>query len=571
MSACKEWLGLWIGVAICGGCSLVWVPKEPDAGADAGLDAFSVDAPRPDAFMLPPENCNTVGDEDRDGFSDCADPDCFGQRECCNVNPSVVPSPSYDRFTSEDWMGSGWQRNHMRVEFGSGIPKVMRLIPVGETGRMWRERCVTLANGAELSFYITRNAVGQLGDGESLSIVFGPAPAPGPSGFPSELSVVLEDHENFEPTISVLRLNRKVRMREEINQQCFPNASNNAPDRDRVLGGVSNLITIRFTPGTFGIRPVVFATVELYTSRSTQCPEQLVLTNPIPIPLDDLVSGPGLNHCNDIPGLFVGIEVKEPTENNPSFALLPLETGRDSSPSIKVQLFECASPAAFRRLGSLTRQTIEDRRPESAGGIGAPDLIYHEGKWYLAYDASNIDRSEKGFRSLQWTLGIATTDRSPTDSLWLSSFRARGLTFPSPKSRKEPTLRISDGIRLNWIEEQKIAWGSYEERMHTSILHQDSSLPEFEQNRCDSLGEPVFFRGWRQRSDRTWEREGDFFLVRCNRGSESHLSLWKRESPGAPSFRMESQDIVSTQSPIYGRVLAADVISSEQIHPSHSP
>lgn len=383
---------LVLALALVPACSLWNRPAPFDAGpmdAPEGLDADAF-ADAPDAPDAPPprpreSNCTDTVDNDDDGLTDCADPDCASAVEvCCS---SDRPGPVID----EDWcdvpISAAWRsRGMMAVTDMAPAPCFVqgRATPAA-VDSLVHSTCVPLVSGAVIRASLDWG--GSCPECE-LMVALSPVNEAGPSGILEDLALRMHEDVNHNVVVDLTRAGRRL---------------GTLPQSGSLSGIVDATLTLFPALDDLG-RPVLRASLALTWDDGAES----ATLDPIdaiehPIVLSDAAAG-----CTVAPGLFLGVQSRGG------------DAGRVGLVSAQPQ--QCANPNAFRPAGlppGFPGDAVWLEAPDlgftgasaewTEGGIGSgatipirdgADVVWH---WFV--DGSNENRANDADSSLDFSIG----------------------------------------------------------------------------------------------------------------------------------------------------------------------
>ncbi len=513
-----------------GGCSLAWKPvrydahvEEPDADIDAApepdadIDAFDLDAgadaPEPDAWVPPdgwaPENCDLMsGDEDRDHLSNCDDSDCFGAPQCCTAAGGGT-SLDWDLTSSADRLLQGVPTfrtisGRLSVDFGSG-------------SAIRRYSCAPLAQGGDMAVRWTHAA----STTATLNLVLSPSPLRGPAGYLDELAVRVDATHH----VYVTEGGSSITL--EDPRDCAVRR----PADGRVALAPDARIELDFVPGVFAGRPALLATIRASTPVEG-CGGRFVLVRDHPILVEQLVrTAPGFG-CDEAPGLWLALE--------------GVDEAFSFEPTIDIGNDECAAPGAFAAGGTLDLSQFPGATSALAGGLGAPDLEGRSRQWFLAFDASEEDRSAERLAGISVRAALGSGATSPRSTNWPL---AGPPSLLAPNSR-EPSYSFAGGTLVFAHADPRATLG-YRIQLAQESLGTPGTFSVEEEilglGDCASLREPTFVDWISDAPNR--------LFFRCDVGAASTLGL-----TGIPATGDRENDIIGSGVPMHDRVIAHDVV-----------
>lgn len=390
-----------LSIMLLAGCSLLNAPDRDlitqDGGtsdmriADAGPDS---DVPT-DVYDAGPELvelCDQVGDEDGNGLSDCADPECAGDVRCCTGG-------SVTNIGFED--GSPTWRS-----IGNPVVTGTQVAFPGTTPSVYvNNLCYPLARGAVFEFDVIQNTGIDCPDGTCddfvamyLSSVRTAAEA---SRIVAELGVTVRASGRVE----------LYRGRDNlIETMDYPLPPNSVPLR----------VFVRVVPDTADGEAVLRAEVSIGEGEAARA----FAATPV-VSQGDLIDG-----CRDgISGLYYGVEGQ----------------GRrvvlDSAAAVATTL-ECTNPTQFTSSDCLP-VTANGEAPLvslgwpsewSGGDVTHPEIVRDGRDWYVYGSTSTQQLEFSTLPDFPWSMASSSTVDWNEDSLWF-------LEEPATEGR-EPTVAI---------------------------------------------------------------------------------------------------------------------------------
>lgn len=532
---------------VVSGCSAIWKPVVDDAGLDGAIDGGvdggldgDVDGGTdggepedggmpPDAWVPPPpEVCTNHEDDDRDGLTDCDDPECYGHVACC------------DDRTGRDLLSGGFSAGAIPPDWERSPGTVLRadgdgestVLDFGAGGWVRRSLCAPLATGFSLDLALeTQRQMGR------FAVLLTPAAAPGSSGFLDELAVRFDELDD----VSITRAGERVPL-EPPPAAC--STVRHTATSYRLPAPVR--LVVHGSPMVSRGVPVLRIGVEIHGAFGGSCTE-LALVRDLEIELRDLVrtEEPGGDTCSGTPGLYTVIEGRGGV-----FSV---------GPTSALRRFQCVSPSTFSDDGGLATLTASDLATAApafaAGGIGSPALASGNDSYgfRLLYDGALEDRSSEIFHPLTMRVGLST---STYLSNWVSRPTPAGdpIGGPDMEDAREPSGSFVGADIIAYARRGASGYDLW--RAGTtggvgSTIESPQRLLEASDETC-SYREPAIVRTG---ADDLW------VFVRCDHGDRSTLALVfdPEGSSTAPSLR--STNLLAGRSAIADRVRAVDVLS----------
>ena len=384
--------GLALLVALVGGCS-VWNRPAPfdGGGADAPGDAPDAGADVLDAFVPRPREttCNDLlDDEDMDGLTDCADPDCASDVEaCCSTGR---PGAVIDEAWCEGVPRSVWSRGVGTLVAETGLGECF-LRGTTELAALVHEDCVPMLSGAVITAQLAWR--GACPNCEAM-VALSPIQDVGPSGVLEELALRMREDDQTRVIVELTRAGRV------LGRLPAPGVGFGEGEVDLTL----SLFPAQDDTG----RPVIRAT--LVASWNDGMNSAALEGIDVLEPRD--LTGPALG-CAVAPGLFVGVQTRG----------VAGRIGR-----IEAQPQQCSNPAVFRPAGipagvpgDASWLEASDlgfepaMAPWTVGGVGAATSVpVRSGgsvDWHWFVDGTNLNRANDRDRALDFSFGGATADQ----------------------------------------------------------------------------------------------------------------------------------------------------------------
>lgn len=365
-------------LALLAGCTWLNAPSDPtefqptdggmrdgDASDDGGEDGGDAGV---DGSV--PEDCESPGDEDGDGFSDCSDFDCIGSPACC------------DESMGERLLHEQWQPPSPRIQdTWFSLPQSTSVYPSTSAGRLTSfnggadpsgirtRNCIPMVLGTRIttSFQVDSSCPEPCNQFASLVLTAATDTAPG-QRILDELAISVDP-------VNVLTITRN---REPLI----------AP---RMVEGANTGVVLQITPGvTEAGDRVMFATLQV---NGTVVPE---IDDYLLMPQRHLVSGvPG---CENDAGLYLAVE--------------GVGSGVDVLP-IEAQTMQCTNPTELRRTTIAPIDATTLQMTWATGGVASPALAHGVSSgfatWNLVVDGTNVERSQERFSNVGFALGYQTT------------------------------------------------------------------------------------------------------------------------------------------------------------------
>jgi hypothetical protein len=372
------------------GCS-VWNRPDPFDGGepDAALDAPDAGTDVPDGFVPRPRetDCDDGRDEeDMDGLTDCADPDCASDvAACCSTD---LPVP----VINEGWCAgvprSVWSRGVGSLDATDRMDPCF-LSGSSGLGALVHEDCVPILSGAVITAQLAWRA--GCSDCEAM-VALSPIQDVAPSGLLEELALRMREDDQMNVVVELTRAGRVLGR--------VP-----APGTGLGVGDVQLTLSLFPAQDDAG-RAVIRATLRAVWNGGRDSAEIEAVDALEPRDL----TGPALG-CAVAPGLFVGVQTRG-------------TAGRIGS--ITAQPQQCSNPAVFRPAGlppgfpgdAVWIEAADlglGAAPWTSGGVGAGTSVplrtsATSVEWHWFVDGSNLNRANDRDRALDFSFGGATAD-----------------------------------------------------------------------------------------------------------------------------------------------------------------
>ncbi len=430
-----------------------------DAGSDAGMGT--------DAFVCPNMRelvCNDGHDDDCDGLTDCADPDCViaAATACCMAGGAMHYVESFDKSGAVWTTAGNWVAP---ASMASAITATGVLLDMGTSAPigMVNDACLHVDLGTEIRFTMRASpCTGATCDGR-MEVVIGPS---------TMFMGMLTDDLAIRGVADATR-----GLRIDILQGGTVRASSTL-----ALGVLETSVVVNLSPGVAEGAPAIVGTVVVSQGALSE-----TLVPLIRVTHRDVF---GTSSCH---GLHLGVQG------------VGNHVGLDN---IQITQLDCANPGRFDSLGhdaaeldavTMSVSSSDMTTGWGRGGIGDPALFEGtfsgrptERRFTLLFDGSPVDRSTDVIGHLPLSIGGADTLATSGADLvlvhdcgqWVPRGSAIACTAPaaatghalieSPRVMRDPTLYPQgrdaaniDSFRIAWVGEG--ATGS-ELHLFTTVL-----------------------------------------------------------------------------------------------------
>ena len=402
----------WAALGLSGGCTLFNDPDDNLGTPDGGL---------PDAAVEVELLCNNDSDDDGDSASDCDDPDCSEEPQCCERTAQTVNEDWSAPDLRTDWIfapteGGPWSPR--RPNEGGGI---VGFLPDDMPRALVSNDCIPLALGGSIESEL--EALDPAGcDRETVCdrfaavvLTFPQDMAPG-SRIQDELGVTLHAGGYLQVT--------------QAGVEVFSTS---------ITVGEAHALEIEIRPALDGQnRPVIQASLSISPSAggAPTTFEDLIVAS-----TEDLFSG---GSCEEVPGLHLAVEGR-----GVGVRIGPVEASKQ----------DCANPSQFdEQSATLTREGLRFRPSWTSAYVGAPTLASSrtpaaDVQWDILVEGSNDPPELEPVAHVGYALGHARTTTDVNDDWrldgWDSSDGPKagddppscvGGSCPERRSLREPYL-----------------------------------------------------------------------------------------------------------------------------------